>query len=237
MKSIRKIIIFILLISTCKPNPPFNINEKLEFSVNFNSINVGKAELNVNSLELINNKQTYLVSFLANTEGLADRLFKIRDSIELWIDEKEFYTHKVNKIINEGLYKKKTKITFNYDDSIAVINDNEKIKLPFRSWDPFSMFYYLRTIQLMNENILAFDYFNGKKKINYKLIVSGKEEIKSKIGSFNCYIVKPFHQGKSLLKNEGDMKIWISDSEKRLPIKIQIKMKFGSMKLDLISVN
>ena len=237
MKSIRKIIIFILLISNGKPNPPFNINEKLEFSVNFNSINVGKAELNVNSLELINNKQTYLVSFLANTEGLADRLFKIRDSIELWIDEKEFYTHKVNKIINEGLYKKKTKITFNYDDSIAVINENEKIKLPFRSWDPFSMFYYLRTIQLMNENILAFDYFNGKKKINYKLIVSGKEEIKSKIGSFNCYIVKPFHQGKSLLKNEGDMKIWISDSEKRLPIKIQIKMKFGSMKLDLISVN
>ncbi len=237
MKSIKKIIIFILLISNGKPNPPFNINEKLEFSVNFNSINVGKAELNVNSLELINNKQTYLVSFLANTEGLADRLFKIRDSIELWIDEKEFYTHKVNKIINEGLYKKKTKITFNYDDSIAVIKDNEKIKLPFRSWDPFSMFYYLRTIQLMNENILAFDYFNGKKKINYKLIVSGKEEIKSKIGSFNCYIVKPFHQGKSLLKNEGDMKIWISDSEKRLPIKIQIKMKFGSMKLDLISVN
>ena len=237
MKSIRKIIIFILLISNGKPNPPFNINEKLEFSVNFNSINVGKAELNVNSLELINNKQTYLVSFLANTEGLADRLFKIRDSIELWIDEKEFYTHKVNKIINEGLYKKKTKITFNYDDSIAVIKDNEKIKLPFRSWDPFSMFYYLRTIQLMNENILAFDYFNGKKKINYKLIVSGTEEIKSKIGSFNCYIVKPFHQGKSLLKNEGDMKIWISDSEKRLPIKIQIKMKFGSMKLDLISVN
>ena len=177
------------------------------------------------------------MSFLANTEGLADRLFKIRDSIQLWIDEKEFYTHKVNKIINEGLYKKKSKITFNYDDSIAIINDNEKIKLTFRSWDPFSMFYYLRTISLINEKILSFDYFNGKKKIKYKLIVSGKEEIKSKIGTFNCYIVKPFHQGKSLLKNEGDMKIWISDSEKRLPIRIQIKMKFGSMKLDLISIN
>ena len=99
------------------------------------------------------------------------------------------------------------------------------------------MFYYLRTVSLINENILSFDYFNGEKKIKYKLIVSGKEEIKSKIGSFNCYIVKPFHQGKSLLKNEGDMKIWISDSEKRLPIKIQIKMKFGSMKLDLVSIN
>ena len=101
----------------------------------------------------------------------------------------------------------------------------------------FSMFYYLRTISLINENILSFNYFNGEKKIKYKLIVSGKEKIKSKIGSFNCYIDKPFHKGKSLLKNEGDMKIWISDSEKRLPIRIQIKMKFGSMKLDLISVN
>ena len=46
-----------------------------------------------------------------------------------------------------------------------------------------------------------------------------------------------YKKSKSLLKNEGDMKIWISDSEKKLPIRIQIKMKFGSMNLDLISIN
>ena len=49
--------------------------------------------------------------------------------------------------------------------------------------------------------------------------------------------LKMYKKSKSLLKNEGDMKIWISDSEKKLPIRIQIKMKFGSMNLDLISIN
>ena len=47
-----------------------------------------------------------------------------------------------------------------------------------------------------------------------------------------CNIIK----AKNLFKNQGDIQIWISDDQKRLPVKIQIKMKFGSMTLLLKKV-
>jgi len=50
-------------------------------------------------------------------------------------------------------------------------------------------------------------------------------------------VVRPFREGKNLFKNQGDMQIWISDDERRLPVKIQIKMKFGSMTLLLKKVS
>jgi hypothetical protein len=61
--------------------------------------------------------------------------------------------------------------------------------------------------------------------------------VKSPLGTFSCKVIRPFSDGKNLFKNAGDMQIWISDDKKRLPVKIQIKMKFGSMMLLLKKVS
>mgnify|MGYP002835268151 CR=1 FL=1 len=234
MKTIIRVLFILLFhfnISAQQNDIPFKKGEKLQYKIHYGPITAGIANLEIETLP---NK----FKFIAN--GQSNRLFslffEVKDFYESIVDKKSLHPNQFYRNVKEGGYKKIENVFFNHKLNQAETT-RDTIPLPENPQDILSMFYYLRTIQLMNENILAFDYFNGKKKINYKLIVSGKEEIKSKIGSFNCYIVKPFHQGKSLLKNEGDMKIWISDSEKRLPIKIQIKMKFGSMKLDLISVN
>ena len=42
---------------------------------------------------------------------------------------------------------------------------------------------------------------------------------------------------KELFKNKGDMRIWISETKERLPIKIQIKIQYGSMPLTLVEIN
>ena len=236
---INKNVVFILLIGIVigRSDPPFNIGEKLEFSVDFNSIPVGKAKLIVNENTLINNNDNYHITFIAKTEGIADRIYKIRDNIQLWIDKNDFYTHKLKKDIREGSFNQALEILFDYNRSLAIINNDKESIISYKSWDPFSMFYYLRTIPLLTDEILSFSSFNGKKRIDYSLKVSGKEKVKSPIGSFDCYIIKPFRKGKTLLKNQGDMQIWISDTKKRLPVKIQIKMKYGSMTLDLKKIN
>ncbi len=80
---------------------------------------------------------------------------------------------------------------------------------------------------------MEFTSFENKKSIFFKLAVAGRETVKTRAGNFNCLVVRPFRQGKTLFKNEGDMQVWFSDDERRLPIQIQIKMKFGSMHLKL----
>ena len=125
---------------------------------------------------------------------------------------------------------------FDYDRSIAKIGDKE-VEIDFMARDPFSMFYYLRTIPLKEKKIMSFSSFEGKKIIHYNLQMTGKEIVSTPAGTFACNVVRPFRKGKNLFKNSGDMQIWISDDSKRLPVKIHIKMKFGSMTLLLKKVS
>jgi hypothetical protein len=76
-----------------------------------------------------------------------------------------------------------------------------------------------------------------KNIVNYNLQITGKEIINSPVGTFVCKVIRPFQKGKNLFKNQGDMQIWISEDARRLPVKIQIKMKFGSMTLLLKKIN
>ena len=99
------------------------------------------------------------------------------------------------------------------------------------------MFYYLRTILLKENEVMSFSSYEGRKIVHYNLQMTGKEIVNSPLGTFSCNVIRPFSDGKNLFKNAGDMQIWISDDNKRLPVKIQIKMKFGSMMLLLKKVS
>ena len=99
------------------------------------------------------------------------------------------------------------------------------------------MFYYLRTFEIKPDKIMTFTSYEGKKIINYNLKMSGTEMIDSELGTFSSKVIRPFQKGKELFKNKGDMRIWISETKKRLPIKIQMKLQYGSITLLLKEVN
>jgi hypothetical protein len=211
---------------------PFKVGEKLVYNAKFNIIPSGVAFLEVLSRDSINGNGVYHVRFTAKTNLTFDPLFKIRDQIDIWMDEQTLYTHQLIKTIREGKYRKKISTTIYYQDSLAVIN-SDSIKIHDVVRDPYSLFYYLRSIPLEIGEVLEFKSFENKNTTLFKLSVTGTENISTKAGTFSCIIVRPYRKGKTLLKNKGDMQIWFSNDEKRLPVQIQIKMKFGSMLLKL----
>ncbi len=84
---------------------------------------------------------------------------------------------------------------------------------------------------------MSFSSFEGKRIVDYKLQIKGKETISTELGNYICTVIRPYQEGENLFKNQGDIQIWISDDQNRLPVKIQIKMKFGSMTLLLKKVS
>ncbi|MBT7525142.1 MAG: DUF3108 domain-containing protein [Candidatus Marinimicrobia bacterium] len=234
MKYFLSFILFVT-ISKCQ-EIPFKVGELLIYTAQFELIPVGEAELFFKGNEKFNDIDVYHVSWKAYTKGLASTIFKIQDKIDIWIDKKDFFTHRLKKNINEGSYSKKVDVKFDYDKSIAK-TETKEIPIDFKARDPFSMFYYLRTINLEKDVVMNFSAFEGKRIIDYSLQMTGSEIIKSPLGEFKCKIVKPFRDGKNLFKNSGDMRIWISNDKQRLPVKIQIKMKVGTMTLLLKEIN
>ncbi|MEE8479010.1 MAG: DUF3108 domain-containing protein, partial [Candidatus Neomarinimicrobiota bacterium] len=176
------------------------------------------------------------VKFQAKTGKFADKIFRVRDQIDIWLNKNDLTTLRINKQINEGKYHRDYYTSIDYNNLIAITN-KDTIKINGTVRDPYSLLYYFRTIPLKVGQILDFTTFDQNKLTDFQVIVDGKQTIETPAGKFSCLVVKPFREGKSLLKNEGDMKIWFSDDELRLPVKIQIKIKYGSMLLQLRTIN
>ena len=234
MKKILFIVIFHATIFAI--NNPFKVGELLKYSAEWNGIKVGNAELFLSGTELFNNVETYQITFTTRTNGLANTLFPIQDRVDVWIDKKELFTHRIKKDINQSTYKEKIDVSFNYDELKALSND-KSVDIDFKARGPYSMFYFLRTIDLIPEKIMSFSSYEGKRIVNYNLKMTGTEIVDSGLGKFSCKVIKPFSEGKELFKNKGDMRIWISETKERLPIKIQIKIQYGSMTLTLDEIN
>jgi hypothetical protein len=232
----RLLIILTLLISlNFSQNIPFKVGEHLTYTLQFNIIKMGRGYLSVESNDTIFGVQSYHVRFQAKTSKFADNIYRVRDKIDIWLNISDLTTLKLLKQLNEGNYHKNYDTSIDYNNSIAITN-NDTLKINGALRDPYSLLYYFRTIPLEIGQILDFTTFDNKKLTDFQVIVDGKETVKTPAGTFPCIIIKPFREGKTLLKNDGDMKIWFSDDELRLPVQIKIKLKFGSMLLQLKTV-
>lgn len=232
----RILIVLALLVSlNYSHNIPFDVGERLTYTLQFNIIKMGRGYLSVESIDTISDVQSYHVKFEAKTIKFADKLFRVRDQIDIWLNKTNLTTLKIIKDINEGSFHRKYNTIIDYNKSIAITN-GDTIQITDAVRDPYSLLYYFRTIPLEIGQVLDFTTFDNKKLTGFQVIVAGKETVKTPAGRFPCIIVKPFREGKTLLKNKGDMKIWFSDDELRLPVQIQIKLKYGSMLLQLKTV-
>ena len=213
---------------------PFRVGETLNYTAKFNFIPAGTAKLKVVSLDTINNNPTFHIQYSARTGSIADKLFKIRDQVDSWVDKKGLFLYHQKKTIRQGNYKKKSNTKLFYSDSLAIVN-KDSIPISGAVFDPYSLFYYLRTIPLIMGKTLNMNTFDNGLFTDFQLRVDKWETLSCPAGTFKCLVINPFKDGKTLLKNEGDMTIWFSDDARRIPVQILVKLKYGTMKLKLKS--
>ena len=138
---------------------------------------------------------------------------------------------KVINNIHEGKYRKVHNAIFDVD-SKNMIAKNKTIKIDEIAFSPLSIIYSLRKKMLHKNDIYKYDIYNlGRiKKINMKVI---KEEvIRTTFGEFNAIVVSPTsNDNSSVIKNNGDMRVWFTNDENRYPIKIELKINYGKLVL------
>jgi hypothetical protein len=202
---------------------PFTVGETLEFDLKVNIIKAGNAMLKVIGEEEIDGNQVYHVKYTVKSNRYVDRLFYVRDQVDSWLDKEGLFTRRFIKNIREGSYRYKS------EDEIFPIESEIR--------DPFSLFYYLRSIPLKVGQKLSFKTFDNGQFVDFHIIVHRKENVRVPAGRFKCLVIEPYRQGKTLFKQKGDMRIWLTDDERRLPVKIETKATFGSMKMLLKKIS
>ena len=211
------------------------INKKFNYQLEFENIAAGNAFISITESIHEENKILQLKSKI-KTNRFIDFFYKIRDEINIDMNFTDFSLLKVLNKIREGKYKKTHHATVN-TELMEVITKGKRQSISKNIYSPLSIIFSLRNKILEDDDIYNYPVYSSGKIKDVNILVMGKENIRTPYGVYEAIILSPKSiDGKSAMKNKGDMKIWLTNDENRLPLKIEIKLKHGSILLLLDNI-
>ena len=216
-------------------NNAFVEGEKLTFDLNYGFVTAGVAVMEIPRIKRISGREAYHVTFEVNSVPSFDMFYKVRDRYETYIDVEGLFPWRFEQHIREGGYTRDFSAFFDQRKGIAKTSEGE-YEIPLYVNDIVSAFYYARTFDYTNmkENDLV-NLKNFYKDRVYDLDVKyhGKETIEVPAGKFDCIIVEPLVKEGGLFKHEGNIIVWLTDDELKLPVKVRTKIIIGHVEAKL----
>ncbi|MBI4843336.1 MAG: DUF3108 domain-containing protein [Nitrospirae bacterium] len=145
--------------------------------------------------------------------------------------------------IREGRHRREKMASFGEraeDGSQKVVfrnileNETSEFILQSMAHDPLSALYELRKRPLSVGKPEYIDIFESNKLWKTEVQVIKKERIWVPAGEFDTILIKPVMQSEGIFLKKGDMYIWLTDDEKRIPVMIESEGKIGSFKVKLV---
>lgn len=209
-------------------------SERFHYDIFWFGICVGEA-----SLEAITMNDVLRITSQVHSTPFVSSIYKVEDFAESWVIRGNPFNFRIKQ--QEGQYKSNKETIFDMDrKTITFHNYQESIKhehfIEERVfWDVISAFYYLRTQPLEIGKSVYIPIFDSNKFYTAKIDVLKKERIKlaNKSGEIDTILVKPGLESEGLFQRKGDILIWLTDDEKRIPVKVATKVTIGSVVAEL----
>lgn len=218
------------------PENAFQSGEELTYAISYGFIKGGKASL---SIELMPHGYSYVyhAKAVATTTGMA-RMLDIYDIYESYFDVTTGLPVMAIRNISEGDYKRYNELRFLHDQGKLISLRSGEHKVPPDTRDILSVFYYARTYLFSNLNdrdsIVLNTFFEDA---FWPLTVHfiGYDDVKTDFGKIKCLKFQPIVQAGGMVENEDDIEFWISADKNYVPVKLEVDMPVGKVKLMLTS--
>lgn len=234
--------------STVPPAPPpfqyrkiqndaFGVGERLTFSVNYGFINAGDAVMSIPGYDTVQGRRCYRVEFTVNSLQSFAWVYKVEDHYLTFIDAEAIAPLKFEQHIREGTYRRDFVAEFDQARHIAKTTEGQ-YRIPDYVHDIMSAFYFVRTIDFSGyvpgETTMLYNFY---KDTSYTLLVRflGRQELEVEAGTFKTIVVEPLVKEGGLFKSEGRIVIWLSDDDRKIPVRVNTKVVIGSIDVELTS--
>lgn len=219
----------------------YNPGEQIEYRVHYGFFNAGEAIMRLSDKYfLVNNKPCFRSEIIGNSKGAFESIVRIRNVWGSYFDTLSFMPQKSFRSIAENKYRRREEVYFDYENKLATIRVENKpdqsIGILPTVQDMVSGYYFLRLQEYedlkKNDTIKMMGIFEDK-TYNFKILYLGKTEIKTKFGKTKAFVISPIMPPNNLFKGKNPIKMWISDDQNRIPLKIEAELLLGSLDMDI----
>jgi len=217
-----------------------DIPERLVFDLTWTGIKAGTA---VQEIAYVG--ESIKVTSVARSADYISVFFPVEDTIESTLTKTQgsllgvprHYRMKVR----EGKHRRDKEITFDQSKGKAYYTDNlggEKAVVDIlpNTYDAYSSFYHIRTLKLEVGKSVFVNILDNKQLWNVEVQVLKKEKIETILGDVNTIVIRPLIKSEGIFDKKGAIDIWLTDDDRRIPVRMKTKVKIGSVTATLVDL-
>jgi hypothetical protein len=217
-------------------NKSFKVGERLTFEVSYGFITAGIAEYYIPKITKIAGREAYNITFNVNSNSAFDPFYKVRDHYETYVDVEGLFPWRFEQHIREGGYSRDFSAFFDQRKGKAKTSEGS-YDIPKYVSDIVSAFYYARTFdfsKMKQGDKVHLENFYKDKVYPLDVVYHGRETVSVKAGKFKCIILEPLVREGGLFKSDGNLIIWLSEDQARIPVKVRTKVVIGAIDAELM---
>jgi len=203
---------------------PIRVGEVLTYSAKIKHIPAGTQTLKITRLTTLNGKDVYHLKAKSQTEGLFSWIYKFEDSSESYVTKSDFHPIRFAKNIKDRSYRANVRVDFDSDSGKIRYSQNNKVReltdAPVGIQDELSILYLIRVKKLKVGNTYTFPALIGKRIYDdLQIEVFRREKLKTAIGKLDTIVLRSSH----------DYTIWLTNDNRKIPVKIEAETKIGKL--------
>ena len=207
---------------------PF-VGEHMEFSVGWEFINAGTAVIQVASPQ----DNVYRTHIMAKTNAFLDMFKKVRDEItaEGRCNNGNLQSTLFELKQLEVKYRANKKTEFFWPEGKVHYTQNDRTDIydvEPHEVDVMDAFFAVRSMPLKPGDTFNIAVFDSRK--NYKIVVNVLkiERLRAPWRKWvECLVIEPKLKTEGIFSSRGQIKVWMTNDERHIPIKMTAKIRFG----------
>lgn len=219
-------------------NNAFLPGEKLTYVLRYGWFTAGEASFSVETDQpTVNNRPTYHLRGTGKTVAAFEWFYTVRDEFDTWVDQDALLPYRYVRKVHEGKIKFVDEVKFDHQTGI-ISGGKGTFTAQSLTFDLVSALYYSRCSDLRTTPVGQFvkvPVFLDDKIYPLGFKVLGRETIRIGYGKFRCLVITPKVVTGTLFTDKDNLKIWVTDDENQIPIKIYSPLVVGNVNAELVS--
>ncbi len=221
--------------------PFFVTGERYQFDITYFGATAGELVLELLPPKTVVERPVYHIRAIARTASVFSLFYRMNDVAESFMDATGLFSHKFSLKLDESLQQRDVLELYDQKKNVAHYwskldhkkkgkhQEQKEIDVKPFTQDGISAFYFIRTLPLEVGNKYEFPVLTNGKVRDVRVEVLRRKEIATKIGKIPAVVLKPEVMLDGVLKTYGDSYVWISDDPQRRILKVDAKIKVGSI--------
>ena len=215
------------------------IGERLTYEISWLNILAGTAVMEVMADGTAGDSPRAKLVTTAQSRPAITKFFPVDNRVESEFDLREQLPQHMIFKRREGKNKEDFEYTFHHQEgTVTAVKDGttEILPIPANTQDLISCLYYVRNQLPMTQGAsLILNIHHDKKNRRVEVRVENIETLEGTWGkreTAQVLVIMPF---KGLFINKGNIRVWFTTDERRIPVRMKAKVIIGTIVADLVS--